>query len=61
MLVLTRRSQEAIRMTIGGKVIRVVVQGINQGRIRLGIEADQDVRIARDELPPDNGPQLSAA
>ncbi len=61
MLVLTRKSQEAIRMTIGDKVIRVVVHGINQGRIRIGIEADQDVRIARDELPPENGPRLSAA
>ncbi len=47
MLVLGRKQNESV--VIEGR-IKVTVLGIKSGRIRLGIEAPQDVRVRRSEL-----------
>ena len=47
MLVLSRKSGESLR--IGGD-IRLVIVRIDRDRVRVGIEAPADVRIARGEL-----------
>lgn len=47
MLVLTRRLQEAI--VINGN-IRITVLAAGKDRIRLGIEAPQNVRVDREEV-----------
>jgi carbon storage regulator len=49
MLVLTRRLGESILI---GDNIRIVVVEVQRGRVRIGIEAPQDVVIRREELPP---------
>jgi carbon storage regulator len=49
MLVLSRHVFERIR--IGDSIILTVVK-IQDGKVRLGIEAPPEVHIARDELPP---------
>lgn len=48
MLVLTRRVGESIQIN---ENVTVTVVEVNGGRIRLGIEAPQDVRVRRTELP----------
>ena len=51
MLVLTRRRDEAIVIhNRFGKEIRLTVIDVRGGKVRLGIEAPRDVRIARKEL-----------
>jgi carbon storage regulator CsrA len=53
MLSLTRKAGEGIRLTLNGKVIaHIKVSGVHGGKVRLGIDAPQETRIARDELPP---------
>lgn len=47
MLVLTRKPGESIYI---GEDIEIVVTQLNRGKIRLGINAPQDVRIRRGEL-----------
>ena len=47
MLVLTRKQGEKI--VIGNGVVITVVE-IDRGKIRLGIEAPREVRIAREEV-----------
>lgn len=47
MLILSRRSGEAIRI---GKDIRIVVVQVGAGKVRLGIEGPRDLRILREEL-----------
>ncbi len=48
MLVLTRKIDEGISI---GSDIKVIVMGIQGGRVRLGIDAPRDVSIRRGELP----------
>ena len=50
MLVLSRLEQEGIQLSLGGKTVRILVVRIDRNKVRLGIEAPQDVSIARDEL-----------
>ena len=50
MLVLTRKSQEGIIVTLNGKDILIRCLSCTQGRMRIGIEAPQEVRIRREEL-----------
>ena len=50
MLVLSRREDESI--VINGN-IKIVVTAIQRGRVRLGIEAPQEVPVLRQEV--DNG------
>ena len=47
MLILSRRSGEAIRI---GKDIRIVVVQLGGGKVRLGIDGPRDLRILREEL-----------
>jgi carbon storage regulator len=47
MLVLSRKNGESIRI---GEEIEITVVGIEGNRIRLGIQAPQDVRVLRAEL-----------
>lgn len=50
MLVLTRKFGESLECHAGGKLIRIVVVGINGRHVRLGIDAPSDVPIVRTEL-----------
>ncbi|MGI5935635.1 MAG: carbon storage regulator CsrA [Oscillospiraceae bacterium] len=47
MLVLTRKSNEGILV---GDDIKVIVIGIEGDRVKLGIEAPQNIRVIREEL-----------
>ena len=47
MLILSRRTGEAIRI---GKDIRIVVVQLGGGKVRLGIDGPRDLRILREEL-----------
>ncbi|RJX72606.1 carbon storage regulator CsrA [Pseudomonas sp. LS-2] len=47
MLILTRRVGEAI---IIGDDIKVVVLGVDGGQVRLGIEADRNTSVHREEI-----------
>lgn len=49
MLVLTRQRDQ--RIIIGDDIVITIVQ-INGGKVRLGIEAPQEIDIRREELPP---------
>lgn len=57
MLVLTRKSQDSIR--IGGN-ITVTVLRIKGNTVRIGIEAPESVRIVRGELPDFNSPDFNS-
>lgn len=46
MLVLTRRRKQAIWI----EDVRVVITSIENGRVRIGIEADPSVKIVREEI-----------
>jgi carbon storage regulator CsrA len=53
MLVLTRKSQEAV--VVGGsvgfeRVLKVTVLEIQRGKVRLGFEVDAEVPVYRSEL-----------
>jgi carbon storage regulator CsrA len=50
MLNLSRQKSEAIVITVGKKVIRLVVGKIAGNRVVLGLEADRDVVIHRAEV-----------
>ena len=67
MLVLSRKRQESV--VVGGpdgseRVLKVTVLEIGHGRVRLGFEAEADLRVHRWEvwericagIPPDDGP-----
>ena len=47
MLVLTRRRGEGVAI---GPDIRIVVLGIKNGQVRLGVEAPRTVEVHRDEV-----------
>jgi len=47
MLVLTRREGEVICI---GNDIRVTVLSLHRGKVRLGVDAPESVRIHRDEI-----------
>lgn len=48
MLILTRRMGESI--IFGKNMIRVTVLGIRGQQVRLGIEADKDLSVHREEI-----------
>ena len=47
MLVLSRKIDQKIKI---GKDILVTVVSINQGQVKIGIEAPEDVNVVRDEI-----------
>ena len=50
MLMLGRRVNEAVLINVGGTGARIVVCELRDGKVRLGSEADQSVKIMREEL-----------
>ncbi len=55
MLILTRRSNEKIYI---GDSVAVVVLGIENNRVKIGIEAPSDVTILREEIADDATKEL---
>ncbi|MDE1492882.1 carbon storage regulator CsrA [Xenorhabdus bovienii] len=47
MLILTRRSQEKIRV---GDDIEIVILGINGNQVKIGIEAPEGISVHREEI-----------
>jgi len=52
MLVLTRRTGEAVRLQVGEEMIWILLVHQECGRVRLGFEAAPHVKIMREELLP---------
>ncbi len=50
MLILTRRIGEALLIKAGDKEIKVAILGAKGRQIRVGVEADRDVNVIREEL-----------
>lgn len=51
MLVLTRKTSETVRLFVAGHEIVVMVCAVNSfGHVRLGFDAEMDVRIVREEI-----------
>lgn len=50
MLILARRPNEAVIITVGETRIEVLVLDTHDGRCRLGFAAPQEARIVRKEL-----------
>lgn len=57
MLVLTRKKNETIH--IGGNVV-VKVIATGRGKVKIGIEAPESVRVRRGELNPTEGAAVSS-
>ena len=53
MLVLQRKVGQGVTITINGVRVRVVVASSHKGKIKLGIEAPQSVKVHRDEVQAD--------
>lgn len=54
MLALTRKTNEAITIaTASGELIEIHVVSIQNGQVRLGLEADRSISIVRSELLED--------
>jgi len=51
MLVLSRKKNEQVSIADG--LIKIRVLQVNGNRVQLGIEAPSDIRILREEVPPD--------
>lgn len=58
MLVLTRKKKEALIITVDDRQIIVRVVANSQGRVRLGVTADDSVRVVREELEVHDGETL---
>ena len=50
MLVLGRRDEQSIVLICGDKLIKVMILGKEGREVRVGIEADKDVEIWREEV-----------
>ena len=57
MLVLSRKLSEKI--TIGDSIVLTIVQ-INNGTVRIGIQAPRDVSVLRNELLPGEVPSVES-
>ena len=58
MLILSRRERERIRL--GDSIVLTIVR-VSGDRVRLGIEAPDDVVVLRDELKPFEQPEAAPA
>ena len=58
MLILSRREQQRIRL--GDHIVVTVVQ-VSGDRVRIGIEAPDNILVLRDELKLSTGPDTHAA
>jgi carbon storage regulator CsrA len=50
MLVLAREVNGKVVITVGGREVVVTVCAVRGNRVKIGIEADRDVGIRRDEV-----------
>ena len=50
MLVLTRKLDQAIKLTMGKETVTVTLLGVQRDRVKVGIEAPLTVTILREEL-----------
>lgn len=50
MLVLSRKVNESIDITVAGKLVRLTICSFDRGKLRIGFTADRDVEILRTEL-----------
>lgn len=50
MLILTRRPKENLVITIDGRRIDVCILGLQGSQVKIGVKADPDVTIDREEI-----------
>lgn len=50
MLILTRRIGETLMVDDNGKLTEVTVLGVKGNQVRLGVKADKDVAVDREEI-----------
>ena len=51
MLVLTRKADEAIILTMpSGEQIDIIVTEVSRNQVRIGIDANKDVQVMREEM-----------
>lgn len=50
MLILSRRPNESLRITIGGVRLDITVVGLHGNQVRLGLRAPPEVTIDREEI-----------
>ena len=50
MLILSRRPNEELRITVGGVKIKIILVGMHGNQVRLGFIAPQEVIIDREEI-----------
>lgn len=55
MLVLSRKTNQAIVIQTEKGPIQIVVSAIDGGRVKLGIDADKSIQIMRGEVRNGNG------
>lgn len=51
MLVLSRRPGERIVLTIERKEVVIEVLEVSRNRVRIGIDAQKEIKVVREELP----------
>lgn len=57
MLVVSRKQNERIYLKVGTVTVVVTVAEIDRGKVRIGIDAPQSVRIYREEVLPPETPK----
>lgn len=50
MLILTRRVGEKLIIDLGDRIVEVVPLGIKGNQVKIGIEADKDIGVHREEI-----------
>jgi carbon storage regulator len=50
MLVLTRTKNESVQVELDGREVTVKILGVDGGKVRIGFEAPEEVRILRTEI-----------
>ena len=50
MLILTRRNQETLILFAGSEKIEIKIFGVKGSQVRLGIEANHNVKVYRSEI-----------
>lgn len=61
MLVLARKSGQRVIVREGANRVVITVLGIQEGKVRLGIEAPDDVRVDREEVALRREPEKECA
>lgn len=50
MLSLSRKKGQRLRITVAGRVIVMSLNDIRGDKVRIGVTADEDVKVTREEL-----------